>query len=1153
MPFADGDIPVSRSVLPEGEAGVDATVEKMVEMAKGVYGARSAKIRALAINIVNQAKVADKDYFGMIQAIHNWVRDHIRYVRDPIGQETLSYPEETAFNSKGEDCLDGDTRLLTPVGYKAIRDVREGDVIQGRLGWTKVLRWFDKGELPTYRVLLDNGAEFIATGEHRCFLLDGSEKNVSQLATDDALLGPSTIVLPEEDEFLTDDDYHFVGLYLADGWCTDSKTCIAGKDGFAKEAQKLWVQAWAEEKGWRTNWQKRYITVYIPKEHPLYEMLHDGKLAPDKSIPDVIWTHLTVAKAARLHEGLMADCFFPLKSQRTIGAEKNRVKQQRSGACYSTTSHELAEQLRLLYRIVHGVSVRDTLVVNHGGLGTHPIHRIYPRFFQKKPARVESVEADDVRHVFDLTTEDHGIYLPDADVVVHNCDGKSTLEMALLGSIGISSYPVVVGMQPGRYSHVYVHVIVPPGTGRYAGQTIAADPIMREWPLGKEVSAYKVKAKKLYSELSGLGMTLGSYATGPSYLDHQNVDSVAPALRSKLTDTGSRGRIMNTAEVVRPWDDLDDMFVRGGSPLSAFQHARKQDLYSLGPITARGAQRHTSFLQDIKPRQLHERRVGPKIVTVKNQRAAAPRQDVVTVRELKGLGDYLAAIEPVVRQAAARQTVTGTNDILFKAAAAVAFANQRARQATKHSARVRYAAGMFGLGAEVTSSDLDLAGAIANLANAVADKAARLAKLSTGGAPERERVLRQVLHKLTRADALLNITSVVVSQVPGNGAFPAQGAAKRVATMAEMAHDPDLTHMSNSVERAANESAENAAPRSPIRTPMAAGSVVRDRNGDTVYDDESGAAGLGFSFRKTFKKIKKTADKVVPEAHLLKLTQKAIGKVAVKSPLLKPLAKKLAKVAVVRQALGLKRPGGRPSVSVGANGQPVYQDANGNVITQAQYNALVATMNAEQANYDSAIAKLQASSQNGQKPALTSAEITVLQKYDPANYAAYQQMMTASSETIQPTIQTQTTGAATSTPSSPMYAGSGGSGYSSGSSMPVPQSSMPVDSFGPDQMGPAVDQSGAPSGESASDTQVTATGYDDPSGDASEGSLYASGGGEGDEGGEDEGAESVDENGNPIDTPALDTAAPATAPAASSLPVLALLGGAAWWFLGKKH
>lgn len=118
----NGNISVQRSVLPDGIAGVDATVKKIVELAHSIYGSKSAKIRALAIDIVRNAGLPSKDYYGEMIAIHNWVRDNIRYFRDPIGQETISYPEETAFNSRGGDCDDMtvlEIALLGAIGIEA--------------------------------------------------------------------------------------------------------------------------------------------------------------------------------------------------------------------------------------------------------------------------------------------------------------------------------------------------------------------------------------------------------------------------------------------------------------------------------------------------------------------------------------------------------------------------------------------------------------------------------------------------------------------------------------------------------------------------------------------------------------------------------------------------------------------------------------------------------------------------------------------------------------------------------------------------------------------------------------------------------------------------------------------------------------------------
>jgi hypothetical protein len=50
--------------------------------------------------------VESHDTRGEIIAVHNWVRDNIRYVQDPAGIEFITYPETLAFDTKTGDCDD---------------------------------------------------------------------------------------------------------------------------------------------------------------------------------------------------------------------------------------------------------------------------------------------------------------------------------------------------------------------------------------------------------------------------------------------------------------------------------------------------------------------------------------------------------------------------------------------------------------------------------------------------------------------------------------------------------------------------------------------------------------------------------------------------------------------------------------------------------------------------------------------------------------------------------------------------------------------------------------------------------------------------------------------------------------------------------------
>ncbi len=97
---------VHRSTLSQGKRGTAETVAIMARLAMGEWGARSERIRALALAIVRNAGIAAKNYLAEVMAIHRWVQTSIRYTRDPVGQETVQAPEHTAFVNQAGDCDD---------------------------------------------------------------------------------------------------------------------------------------------------------------------------------------------------------------------------------------------------------------------------------------------------------------------------------------------------------------------------------------------------------------------------------------------------------------------------------------------------------------------------------------------------------------------------------------------------------------------------------------------------------------------------------------------------------------------------------------------------------------------------------------------------------------------------------------------------------------------------------------------------------------------------------------------------------------------------------------------------------------------------------------------------------------------------------------
>lgn len=68
-------------------------------------GSGDMLVREQAHKIIRQAGVRGHDFLGELRALFAWVRDHVRYVKDPYGIETLQNPRYTIQHRMG-DCDD---------------------------------------------------------------------------------------------------------------------------------------------------------------------------------------------------------------------------------------------------------------------------------------------------------------------------------------------------------------------------------------------------------------------------------------------------------------------------------------------------------------------------------------------------------------------------------------------------------------------------------------------------------------------------------------------------------------------------------------------------------------------------------------------------------------------------------------------------------------------------------------------------------------------------------------------------------------------------------------------------------------------------------------------------------------------------------------
>ncbi len=86
-----GNLPKrTKKPLALGARGNYKTVDYMIKIARKVNG--HPKIRQLAENILNYYNTKDMYYFDEALAIGDYIKNHVKYVRDPHGIEMLTDP-----------------------------------------------------------------------------------------------------------------------------------------------------------------------------------------------------------------------------------------------------------------------------------------------------------------------------------------------------------------------------------------------------------------------------------------------------------------------------------------------------------------------------------------------------------------------------------------------------------------------------------------------------------------------------------------------------------------------------------------------------------------------------------------------------------------------------------------------------------------------------------------------------------------------------------------------------------------------------------------------------------------------------------------------------------------------------------------------------
>lgn len=118
-----GQLPkIQEGKLSDGQKGNKETISFMTKVARNRSG--HPKIRKLALNILNYYKIPSMHYRDEALAIGEYIKNHVRYVRDPDGIEYLQDPidlvDQMVQGTAQGDCDDMSlliTTLLLAIGH----------------------------------------------------------------------------------------------------------------------------------------------------------------------------------------------------------------------------------------------------------------------------------------------------------------------------------------------------------------------------------------------------------------------------------------------------------------------------------------------------------------------------------------------------------------------------------------------------------------------------------------------------------------------------------------------------------------------------------------------------------------------------------------------------------------------------------------------------------------------------------------------------------------------------------------------------------------------------------------------------------------------------------------------------------------------------
>ncbi len=520
------NIPWHKEFNGFGDTATVNTATKMKDIINS--SAKNPYIRRWAEKILSTKNVKSYDWIGEVEAIHNWVRDNIRYTHDPAGIEYLQTPPTLLMLiEQGErpmgDCITGDTKIIVKnkeTNTYELKPIQELELCYNkyealsynfdRKKWEfkNILNFQYKGKKETLQVRFDNGSYIKCTHNHKLFNatlstnnkiknieareisnigwnLPGKEKSLYNRVCCAIRIPSLNINTNKSKEYLW-----IEGIYVAEGSYGNSSICQDKKD-VREEIDKNLELAGIKNSGhWtREHSGEKYVKLDNIKDFGL--KCHTKKFLNEH-------LSMSVEDIKNILDGYT-------KGDGHVPTNEKSSWYGRIDVMYTTNSMELADQLTFLHLIL-GKPLYKAYVNKPSNYSIHPCWRLYCHNSEKpqgyRRERLNDVAFTSIVEVFpigiydvyDIEVEDTHNFVTSDGIILHNCDDMSMLTLSLLKSIGYEVGLKVTSYKPnGTYQHVYGIVRVPIGKTSPEGYSVqniwlATDTIKPDKNLGWEAT-----------------------------------------------------------------------------------------------------------------------------------------------------------------------------------------------------------------------------------------------------------------------------------------------------------------------------------------------------------------------------------------------------------------------------------------------------------------------------------------------------------------------------------------------------------------------------------------------------------------------------------------------------------------------------------------